>query len=201
MALHTDSGDYHLLTDGVKLIKDVPGMTCEIGLRAGGGSALIMRQLLIEDQAYRTHIAIDPYGNIEYESHEGLVERLDYTNDMRDQCMIDMYTFAKAAKLNFLFFPLEDTEFFKRYPDGIPIYKDFKNLETQYALVHFDGPHAWAPLVDELVFFANRAPSGAIFVFDDVSFYDHEKFEKEEILPRGFELVTKTRIKASYRKI
>lgn len=199
MTLSTDSSDYHLISEAVKAVKNVDGLTCEIGLRAGGGSEYILRALKVTDQN-KTHIAIDPYGNIEYESHEGLVERLDYTNTMRDTCMIDMYTLARALNINFLFFPLEDTEFFKRYADGVPVYQEYKTIESSYAFVHFDGPHAHEPLVTEFKFFDARAPKGAHFVFDDVRFYDHEKFEQEYIFPAGWDLVRKTFVKASYIK-
>ncbi len=199
MGLSTDSSDYHLITEAVKSIKDVPGMTCEIGLRAGGGSEFIMRTLAASGQKDKTHIAIDPYGNIEYESHEDIKVRLDYTNEMRDLCIKDMYDLAYKIKVNFLFFPLEDSEFFARYADGVPIYREFKTIETTYSLVHFDGPHARKPLEDELNFFATRVKPGAMFVFDDVRYYDHEDFEQKCILPKGFSLVSKTGVKASYR--
>lgn len=201
MALNTDSGDYNLLTEAAEAIKGVPGLTCEIGLRGGGGSAYIMAALHNTDQMDRTHIAIDPYGNIEYESHQGLLERLDYTNSMRNQCMKDIYDFSEESGINFLFFPLEDTEFFKRYADGVPVYQEYKKIIREYALVHFDGPHAWVPLVDEVIFFDNRTMVGGYWIFDDVTFYDHDKFEAEYILPRGFELVKRTNIKASYKKV
>jgi len=199
MVLSTDSSDYHVITEAVKATKGVPGLTCEVGLRAGGGSEFIMRTLAATDQKDKTHIAIDPYGNIEYESHENVKVRLDYTNDMRDICIKDMYDLAYKIKVNFLFFPLEDSEFFARYADGVPLYREHKVIENRYSFVHFDGPHARKPLEDELEFFSARVSPGGMFVFDDVRYYDHEDFEKKCILPKGFTLVAKTGVKASYR--
>jgi hypothetical protein len=198
--MQTDSGDYYILTNGVESIRDVPGLTCEIGLRAGGGSEYIMRALHDTGQYTRTHIAIDPYGNIEYETSEGQRTRHDYTNDMRDDCMVEIFKLAKELRINFVFFNLEDTEFFKAFPHGVPIYRKYRHDENQYAFVHFDGPHAYAPLAVEFDFFNARAPKGAVFVFDDVANYDHDKFETNILFLNQWALIEKTGIKASYRK-
>jgi hypothetical protein len=29
----------------------------------------------------------------------------------------------------------------KRFEDGVPIYRNKKEIKTKYDLVHFDGPH------------------------------------------------------------
>jgi isopropylmalate/homocitrate/citramalate synthase len=34
----------------------------------------------------------------------------------------------------------KDTEFFKRYCDGIPIYDEYKRIVNKYAMVFLDGP-------------------------------------------------------------
>lgn len=198
--LEADSRDYQLIVDGVHRIRNVEGLSCEIGLRAGGGSAYIMSALRETGQFGRTHIAIDPYGNIEYETAEHNVTRHDYTNQMRDKCMVGMYNLSQQLCLNFLFFNMEDTEFFNRYADGVPIYKERKSIETKYAFVHFDGPHAYAPVLEEFKFFDPRADKGAVFVFDDVSNYNHDKLEREVIFAKGWSLIHKTNVKASYIK-
>jgi hypothetical protein len=63
--LPTDSGDYYLLTKGVELSAHAEGLTCEIGLRTGGGTKHIM-EALSKYRPGKVHIAIDPYGNILY---------------------------------------------------------------------------------------------------------------------------------------
>jgi hypothetical protein len=199
LKLETDSFDYEVLTEAVKLVANVPGMTCEVGLRAGGGSQFIMQGLKDTNQE-KTHIAIDPYGNIEYEAHDNVFGRIGYTNELRDDCMVNIYRIAQQLSINFLFFPLEDTEFFKRYSDGVPIYQYNKTINNQYSLVLFDGPHATTSVVAEFNFFNERAPSGAVFVFDDITHYDHNSVEKNYLFP-GWELITKTKYKASYKKL
>jgi len=41
-----DSSDYHVLEESTEHIKDLPGMTCEIGLREGAGTKAILDGLL-----------------------------------------------------------------------------------------------------------------------------------------------------------
>lgn len=193
-----DSGDYHLLTKGIEMSSFVPGATVEIGLRRGGGTKHII-DALAQYAPHKVHIAIDPYGNIEYENKEGSYVRLDYTNDMRDECLANLYPYAKEKKINFQFHNLEDTEFFKRYADGVPVYNFKKEIITEYSFVHFDGPHAIEPLKDEIWFFRSRMQPYTCWVFDDVTgYYDHDEIEKLLFIT-GFKLIAKTWHKALYQ--
>jgi len=194
--INADGLDYHVVTHGVQESLKVDGLVCEVGLRAGGGTAYILQALKGQG---KTHIAIDPYGNIEYFNGEHNLCRLDYTNAMRDQCIIDIYSLSKKLKVNFLFFPLEDTEFFKRYSDGVPVYEEEKKIINQYSCVFFDGPHATAPIEEEVKFFEPRTIVGSVFVFDDISTYDYQ-FIEENYLSK-WKLLEKTNIKISYQKV
>jgi hypothetical protein len=196
--LGTDNIDYHLLTEGIGLISNVAGMTCEIGLREGGGSQFIM-DAINNTKQQRTHIAIDPYGNIIAEAKDNEFRRFDWDNNMRNICLSNMYQLASELNINFLFFQLEDTEFFNRYADGVPIYNEVKSIENLYAFVFFDGPHGTQAVIKEFEFFNARANSGAVFVFDDISYYDFALIEKQ-YLGTNWELVNKTTTKASYKK-
>lgn len=194
-----DSGDYQLLSQGVELSAHVPGMTCEIGLRRGGGTKFIL-DAIKQCCPGKVHISIDPYGHIEYEHKQDQPVRLDYTNEMRDDCLGNLFQYTKQLGVSFIFFNLEDTEFFKRYSDGVPVYNINKRVETKYSFVHFDGPHAVEPLMEEIDFFAERTPSGGCWVFDDVTnYYDHDSIEKY-IQSLGFKTITKTYHKALYQK-
>ena len=123
--------------------------------------------------------------------------RFDYTNDMRNRIVPSLYYYAFQHGFNFTFFCLEDTEFFKRYSDGVPIYEDAKKMVNEYAFVFFDGPHTNEAVQEELDFFIDRSPSGSVYVFDDIWMYDHDKFEKF-ILERGFSTLERKSVKASY---
>jgi hypothetical protein len=199
ISLPGDSGDYHLLTKGIELSANVPGMTCEIGLRRGGGTKTII-DALAQYAPHKVHIAIDPYGNIEYEHKEGDIVRLDYTNEMRDECLGNLYPYAKEKKINFQFFNLEDREFFKRYGDGVPVYDYKKRVEKDYSFVHFDGPHALEPLDEEISFFRYRTPVGGVWCFDDITgYYDHSRIE-ERLTLLGFVVIEKRWHKGLYKR-
>ena len=89
--MNSDSREYHILSNAVAMLKDVDGLTCEIGVREGGGTKLIIETLLQTNQS-KIHIAIDPFGNIEYDHFETKKERLDYTNAMKHRMLANLYT-------------------------------------------------------------------------------------------------------------
>ena len=194
-----DSADYDVLVAGVELSANVRGLSCEIGLRLGGGTKLIL-DAIKEHELDRVHIAIDPYGDIEYIESNTEVLRHDYTNAMRDMCLTNMYLFCAQSKSKFIFINLEDTEFFARYADGVPTYSTVKTIETDYALVHFDGPHSAEAIRKEIDFFHTRTPRGAVFVFDDVKLYDHETLLHPYLTELGWVLFAQGERKWGYTK-
>jgi hypothetical protein len=191
-----DSANYEVLEESAKLIRGVPGITLEIGVREGFGSYTIMNTLLTVGDK-RPHIGIDPYGNIEYAPDETRTLRADYTNEMRGRAVaLSVY----ASNVGYLYYPLalEDTEYFKAFGEGYPVYEYTKRIERDYALVHFDGPHTRAAVTREINFFDWRTPVGGIWVFDDVADYDHPH---DFILRCGFERIIETPKKWAYRRI
>ena len=218
-----DSQEYEILHNAVKNIKGVDGAVVEIGTRRGGSAKLIIDTLVSMGDTNRSMFCIDPYGNIEIpctnlnmsihnpdREIEGdpqskeitSPQRFDYDNTMRNRTIPSLYYCAYNAGLNFTFFCLEDSEFFNRYSDGVPVYEEYKVLENSYAFVFFDGPHDNENVIKEVKFFVERAPVGATYVFDDIWMYDHDKLIEEEILfKNGFEILEKKQIKASYHKV
>jgi cephalosporin hydroxylase len=197
-----DSGDYDLITDAVERSTVCKGPAIEIGLRRGGGTKHII-DVIAKQENKRDVVAIDPYGNIDYntvvDSNAGpQTVKMDYTNTMRNECLVNLYDYAEMMKVNFVFINLEDTEFMKRYADGIPIYQEFKRLESKYSFVHFDGPHFTDDVVKEIEFFNPRMELGATYVFDDVSYYDHGVVDKI-LLENGWTNLQKKPFKWSYQ--
>ena len=180
-----DSFDYELLYMAAASIKNVPGAVCEIGTRRGGSLRYIIDGLLSVGDTNRNVVCIDPYGNIEYASGENEVIRQDYTNNMRNESLPNIYTYVQNRPINVVFFCLEDTEFFNRFADGVPFYQEYKEVVNQYAMVFFDGPHDTPSLLKELEFFYPRSPIGAQWVFDDVSLYPHDIIHNN-LLANGF---------------
>jgi hypothetical protein len=198
--MNFDSKDYHVLVNAVKKIKNVNGLTCEIGVREGGSTKLILDTLRNTNQN-KIHIAIDPFGNIEYEHWENKKEKLDYTNSMKIKMLKNLYTYCDDHNVDVLFFPLEDTEFFKRYKDGVPIYNEYKSIINEYALVFLDGPHTTELVKNEFDFFKDKIPKGGIIVFDDIEQYPHMDNLDDYIKEYNFEIVEKTNYKISYIKV
>lgn len=201
--LEGDSLDYHVLANAAKAIKNVRGMVCEIGTRRGGSLKVIVDALLENQDYSRNVVCIDPYGNIDYpigETEPRNSLKLDYTNDMRNEALTAIYEYMQGKPVNVVFMCLEDTEFFKRYGDGVPFYSEHKIVEDTYALVFFDGPHHMEALDEELAFFQARAPRDSVWVFDDLQLYPHDKIE-EILFQKGWKLLEKTERKASYQLV
>lgn len=216
----TDSSEYEILVDAIKRIKGVPGAVVEIGTRRGGSAKMIIDALAENGDTNRSMFCIDPYGNIDIactninltlaygETVDGdpmskeltKNKKFDYTNSMRNRVIPSLYYYAYAAGLNFTFFCLEDTEFFGKYSDGVPVYDDRKILQNQYAFFFLDGPHNHEAVLNEMSFFDSRAPVGAVTVHDDIWMVDQEGVIEPWMFQRGWKLLNKGQIKASYVK-
>lgn len=220
--LGVDSSEYEILHNAALKVKGVEGAVVEIGTRRGGSARIIIEALHHNDDYKRSMFCIDPYGNIDYVQtnkslsiHNPEVEKegdpmsteltkaikLDYDNSMRNQIIPTLYWYAYAAGLNFTFFCLEDSEFFARYADGVPVYDEVKKIETQYAFVFFDGPHNNEKMIEELEFFLPRTVVGSVFVFDDIWMYAHDEEMESRMFAQGWEVLEKGKVKASYVKV
>lgn len=202
VSLPGDSMDYDVLARAAAVSESIPGIICEIGTRRGGSLRVIVDNILQAGSFNRNVICIDPYGNIDYIDNETVIRKLDYTNDMRNETLPNIYTYLQGKPINVVFMCMEDTEFFKRFADGVPFYQEYKTIETQYSFVFFDGPHSTPALLTELEFFYPRSVVGTVFVFDDIGVYPHEVIE-EDLFKNGFELIEygANHRKASYYKV
>lgn len=193
----TDGNEYHIILNCIDSIVGVGGLTCEIGLRLGGGSKLIMDRF-IHNGDKRIHVAIDPYGDIPYSDING-TRPCGYSNRMRNRCLIDLYQWALDRDQYFLFFQMESSQFFQRFSDGVPVYHQNGSIENRYAFVHVDGQHTLINAREEFEFFRDRMSVGGIIVFDDINNYDHAALEKE-ILASGYNLIQSGTYKKAYRR-
>ena len=82
-----------------------------------------------------------------------------------------------------------DDEFMKRFSDGVPIYRNEKQIINHYDLVHFDGPHKTFDVVKEAVFFAERSKPGTVFIFDDYPKFNMDTILKVIVNEFGFMLL------------
>lgn len=198
--MNTDSTEYDILIDAVKLIVGVEGFTCEIGVREGGSTKMILDMIKLTNQN-KIHVAIDPYGNIDYCSWETRIDKVGYTNKMKQTFLKNLYSYCYNNNMECLFFPLEDTEFFKRYSDGIPIYNEYKTILNKYSLVFFDGPHSTQIVKTEFDFFKDKVPKGGVLIFDDINQYPHMANLDPYIQENNFRIIKKGNTKISYKKI
>lgn len=168
-----DSGEYEMLTEAVELSRHVEGMACEIGLREGYGTAVII-EAVAENCPSKVVISVDPYGSILYEGREGQICRLDYDDNMMVRCIPNMYQFAFEHCVTWKFINLTDTDFFELYKNGVPVYDLERVVHQKYSMVHFDGPHSVNDILHEILWFNDRMYSGSTIVIDDITpdFFD-----------------------------
>ena len=159
-----------MLTRGVRdVIKDgVPGAFVEIGLREGGGTKVII-DALPESPTQHVVIALDPYGNILYQHDENTKgDSYGYTNDMRNRSVSALYRYVSdRPAVNFLYYAMEDVEFFRHFANGVPVYNNGKALLNEYAFVFVDGPHFLERVLETVDWFNDRTLPGAQMVFDN----------------------------------
>jgi hypothetical protein len=202
IGLDFDHHEHNILYNASKDISDVSGIVCEVGLRRGGGLGVILTGCIeTNNHINRPFIAIDPYGDIIYSAMEGSKARLGYTNDMKYETMISLYSFAKEHNILIDLFCMEDTVFFEKFSDGIPVYNIDKKMYNDYALVHLDGPHFLSEVEAEVDFFMSRISIGGYIVLDDVTYYDISVIENKLTKDGQFKLIENDGKKASYKRV
>lgn len=193
------NAEYLLLRNAIRETKDVNGLTCEIGTRLGGGTVAICDEILKMDKK-RPHISVDPYGNIDYIAFDNRVAKSNYTNQMKNQGMKALYEWMYEHNYNMIFINLEDTEFFNRYADGVPVYENYKSLINKYSVVFLDGPHSADAVLKEIEFFAVRMDKGAMLICDDTDYYAHYQRVHPRLLELGFIEFERNKRQISYKK-
>ena len=187
-----DSKEYEILKEACESLEGDDLFTAEVGVRRGLGSKLILMNL---KHKKHWHIGIDPYGNIPYQ-HFDKKEPItcNYTNNMKLELLKDL------DYENFTLFSMGDDEFIKRFQDGVPIYRDKKELRNKYDLVHFDGPHKSVDVIKESIFFGERSHKGSVFVYDDYRYYDMDAVLKIIVNEYGFMLLKQGKTKISLKR-
>ena len=187
-----DSSEYDLLEGACKLVPWTEVLSAEIGVRQGQGSKIILDSF---KNKKHWHIGIDPYGNLNYQHYDNSTSyTCDYTNSMKLQLLKDL------PYENFTLYSIGDDEFMKRFQDGVPIYRESKQVINTYDLVHFDGPHKTIDVIRETLFFADRSRIGSVFVYDDYPKFDMNLIGNILITHLGFVPVLKGDNKIALQK-
>jgi len=187
-----DSKEYEILVEACESLTTDNLLTAEIGVRQGLGSKLILEHL---KHKKHWHIGIDPYGNLSYKHFDGKPSIVcNYTNSMKLELVKDL------DYENFTLFSMGDDEFMKRFPDGVPIYREKKEIINIYDLVHFDGPHKTIDVIKEAIFFGERSKPGTVFVFDDYAYYDMDAVLKIIVNEFSFMLLKQGKSKIALKR-
>ena len=173
-----DSGEYELLTEAVKssfkLKSNGYYLTCEIGVREGLGSKIMMDEMRNKNHGTPHHVGIDPYGDLTYvhfDEDNDFIEhpKTDYTNLMKLRLKKDLIDYP-----NFHLMEMTDKEYMDKYRNGLTVYDNKPKLLDSYTCVHFDGPHRTVDVVRQVIFFCDRSHVGTTFCFDDYKTYKME---------------------------
>ena len=160
-----DSTDYDLLDKWSKDFDCQGYKTCEIGVREGLGSKIIMDNV----RNNYIHVGVDPYGDLVYQHCDDQPDRTwhgfekgiapTYPDSMRDQMLYDFKPYRNEGR--FTLCNMTDTKFMN----------DSEHRNSTFAFVHFDGPHMTKDVITEAIWFANRSAPHTRFVFDDHNEY------------------------------
>jgi hypothetical protein len=194
--IETDGAHYQELVKACNETRGIPGATFEIGVRRGGSSQLIMESM---KGTRKLHIAVDPYGAIDYEDIVG-VHKTDYTNQMKNETLASLYSWCRDNDCDFIFYNLEDVEFFKRFPEGVPYYYDTKVIVDSFSLAFIDGPHATLPVLEAFKWLKDKMSVGGQIVFDNYDHYPHDSEVEVEILKHNYKLINTGADKKIYVK-
>ena len=192
-----DSFEYEFITEEIKKLNlnDIV-LTCEIGLRRGLGSKTIMDAVIAKGVETYRHIAIDPYGNLNYQHYDDTPSSTaDYTDYMKVETLFDLVKYKEFA-----FFEFPDTYFFQTMKGGYPLSIDGKiQMHDKYSVVHLDGPHTTLAVGEQITFFMRHMEDESILILDD-----HKTFNKQSInwcLQKiGFEVVKEGDRKLIYKR-
>ena len=160
-----DSIEYELITKEIeKLHLEDTVLTCEIGLRRGLGSKTIMDAVIAKGVLQYRHLAVDPYGNLDYKHYD---DRPSYTADYTDEMKVQ--TVSELSKYKeFSFFEFPDEYFFQTMSEGYPFSIEGKTfLLGQYSIVHLDGPHTTVAVQKQIDFFMKRMTDNSLIIIDD----------------------------------
>jgi len=161
-----DSKEYELLEKWSKDFDCQGYKSCEIGVREGLGSKIIMDNVINN----YIHVGVDPYGDLIYQHIDnqqnfkwnGLEQGVapTYPDSMRDTMLKDFYKYRNEGK--FTLSNMTDKDFMM----------DPKHAHSKFAFVYFDGPHTSRDVMTEAIWFANRSAPQTRFVFDDYIKYE-----------------------------
>jgi hypothetical protein len=186
-------------------ILHLDGGTAEVGVYKGGSSKLVMETFAKAGQS-NIHIGIDPYGNMSFWDYEWNQHRIEdnanypgYTNRLGYYTQSLLFNFAHENKQDYLYFKLTDSDFYKIFADGVPIYKEEPSMLNSYRLVLIDGNHKTSCVLEAIHYFDQKMVKDGIIIFDDVNRYPHKDLVHPVLISLGYTEEDTTNDRIAYK--
>ncbi|NJL70191.1 MAG: hypothetical protein HC888_00655 [Candidatus Competibacteraceae bacterium] len=201
LKLEGDSIEYDILERAAKHVACVPGLFCEVGVRRGRGTEVMMRSSPVP----RNFVCIDPYGSIPYYQGDNIfVNYTDYDAKMKHETIAQLHLLALELGHNMIFMPFSFEDCQRMLYEGLNVYHiGGRHWVGSFALVHLDAQHKTDKVIEQITFMAYKIPRDGILVIDDVDKMDAQEInkwcEKHKLIP--FEMGKRKHAYISVRKI
>ena len=158
---------------------EVRGAYAQIGLGTGDSAHTILQSTPLDKKL----IIVDPYGSIGYRMMSE--DELGYpsTKESRDnnvqiEVLAGLYDYALESQRHFLFYPMEDIEFYQRFQTGIFYYNEGEQIRTnEYGFVYFNAENCIVNLIEGIRFMDERTPKDGVWVFNNINDYNTRQQE------------------------
>ena len=158
---------------------EVRGAYAQIGLGTGDSAHTILQSTPLDKKL----IIVDPYGSIGYRMM--YEDELGYpsTKESRDnnvqiEVLAGLYDYALESQRHFLFYPMEDIEFYQRFQRGIFYYEEGEQIRTnEYGFVYFNAENCIGNLIEGIRFMDERTPKDGVWVFNNINDYNTRQQE------------------------
>lgn len=158
---------------------EVRGAYAQIGLGTGDSAHTILQSTPLDKKL----IIVDPYGSIGYRMMSE--DELGYpsTKESRDnnvqiEVLAGLYDYARESQRHFLFYPMEDIEFYQRFQTGIFYYNEGEQIRTnEYGFVYFNAENCIGNLIEGIRFMDERTPKNGVWVFNNINDYNTRQQE------------------------
>ena len=158
---------------------EVRGAYAQIGLGTGDSAHTILQSTPLDKKL----IIVDPYGSIGYRMMSE--DELGYpsTKESRDnnvqiEVLAGLYDYALESQSHFLFYPMEDIEFYQRFQTGIFYYNEGEQIRTnEYGFVYFNAENCIGNLIEGIRFMDERTPKDGVWVFNNINDYNTRQQE------------------------
>ena len=158
---------------------EVRGAYAQIGLGTGDSAHTILQSTPLDKKL----IIVDPYGSIGYRMMSE--DELGYpsTKESRDnnvqiEVLAGLYDYALESQRHFLFYPMEDIEFYQRFQTGIFYYNEGEQIRTnEYGFVYFNAENCIGNLIEGIRFMDERTPKDGVWVFNNINDYNTRQQE------------------------